>query len=69
MHCSRSVSIINNYYYYFFLLGRCQSNGELRLSRLHNQGQRIDVPDGFSLVGMRSPQLGSIMILAVVDKR
>eukprot|EP00118_Oscarella_pearsei_P004100 m.17052 g.17052 ORF g.17052 m.17052 type:complete len:2013 (+) comp27284_c1_seq1:143-6181(+) len=49
--------------------GRCQANGELRLCRLHSHGQRIDLPDGFALVGMRSPQLGSVMILAVVDKR
>jgi hypothetical protein len=49
--------------------GQCQAGGELRLSKLQNQGQYIDIPEGFSLVGMRSPQLGSLMVLAVVDKR
>lgn len=54
-----------------FLLseGRCQAGGELRLSRLQSQGQQIDIPEGFALVGMRSPQLGSLMVLGVVDKR
>ena len=50
-------------------LGHCQAGGELRLSRLQSRGQHVDIPDGFALVGMRSPQLGSLMVLAVVDKR
>ena len=75
--CTAPGTITNNLYTVLVfvcygglvILGQCQAGGELRLSRLQSQGQYVDIPEGFALVGMRSPQLGSLMVLAVVDKR
>ena len=47
--------------------GKCQAGGELRLS--HCSGVDCEVPDGFALVGAKSPMLQGVTLVALVDKR
>lgn len=47
--------------------GKCQAGGELRLS--HFSGADCEIPDGFALVGAKSPMLQGMTLVALVDKR
>ena len=49
--------------------GKCQGGGELSLARLSQSGIKHDVPDGFTLVGTKSPMLPGMTLVAAVDKR
>ncbi|XP_063673992.1 GREB1-like protein isoform X2 [Bolinopsis microptera] len=49
-------------------IGRCQDGREIRFNFLSNKGFQINRPNGFVLVGARSPQLGATTLLAVVDR-
>ncbi|XP_057314871.1 GREB1-like protein isoform X2 [Hydractinia symbiolongicarpus] len=49
--------------------GKCQNGGELRLSELSEKLNSIHVPDGFCLVGAKSPMLPGITLVTVVDRR
>ena len=51
------------------MLGKCQSGGELRLSELSDNLNAIHVPDGFRLVGAKSPMLPGMTLVASIDKR
>ena len=48
-------------------LGMCQAGGELRLTHLN--GKSIQVPEGFQLVGAKSPRMPGMTLVAAVDKR
>ncbi|EDO35176.1 predicted protein, partial [Nematostella vectensis] len=49
--------------------GKCQAGGELRLSHLFPVSSTVDVPPMFSLVGLKSPLLPGMTLVAAVDKR
>lgn len=49
--------------------GKCQSGGELRLSELAHKLHNLHIPEGFVLVGAKSPMLTGMMLVAAVDKR
>eukprot|EP00794_Sanderia_malayensis_P004602 gene4602-5207_t len=49
--------------------GKCQAGGEVRLSYLADKLASINLPDGFVLVGAKSPMLIGMTLVAAVDKR
>ena len=49
--------------------GKCQNGGELRLSELTEKLDGYHLPEGFCLVGAKSPMLSGMMLVAAVDKR
>lgn len=51
----------------FLLTGFCQAGRDLRLSSLASD--RLDVPPGFMLVGVKSPSLPDNLLVCAVDQR
>ena len=55
--------------YHILILGKCQSGGELRLTELCDKLPDTAVPEGFCLVGAKSPMLIGLTLVAAVDRR
>jgi len=49
--------------------GKCQAGGEVRLTYLGERLESLKLPDGFVLVGAKSPMLIGMTLVAAVDRR
>eukprot|EP00795_Rhopilema_esculentum_P007430 gene7430-13192_t len=49
--------------------GKCQAGGEVRLTYLADHLENLKLPDGFVLVGAKSPMLIGMTLVAAVDRR